>query len=95
VKGKKEPEVVYAIVGREDLIQSDRFRRWRELNMEMLSRYRTRNWNAALEIIDQGRAADEEKRFTTLYNVYSDRIRSFQKTPPPEDWNGAYALETK
>jgi adenylate cyclase len=95
VKGKKEPEVVYAIVGREDLIQSERFRNWRELNMDMLSRYRSRDWSAALQIIDKGRAADEEKRFTTLYNVYAERIRAFQMTPPPEDWNGAYALDTK
>src|SRR5258708_32571161 len=35
VKGKKEPEVVYAIVGRNDLANSGRFQRWRELNMNM------------------------------------------------------------
>jgi adenylate cyclase len=95
VKGKKEPEVVYAIVGREDMIQSDRFQRRRELNIDMLSRYRGRDWKAALDVIEQGRATDEEKRFTTLYQVYAERIRTFQVTPPPEDWNGAYALETK
>src|SRR4029079_6060107 len=38
VKGKKEPEVVYAIVGREDLAKSGSFQRWRDLNMSMLSR---------------------------------------------------------
>ena len=48
VKGKKEPEVVYAIVGREDLANSGRFQRWRELNMKMLSRYRSRDWAGAL-----------------------------------------------
>ena len=63
VKGKKEPEVVYAIVGREDMINSGRFQRWRELNMQMLSHYRSRNWTAALESIQQGRAIDEERRF--------------------------------
>jgi adenylate cyclase len=31
VKGKKEPEVVYSIVGRNDLASSGRFQRWREL----------------------------------------------------------------
>lgn len=95
VKGKKEPEVVYAIVGREDLIVSDRFQRWRDLNMRMLSHYRSRNWNAALEVIEQGRSVDEEQRFATLYKIYSERIRNFQTVPPPDDWDGAYALETK
>jgi adenylate cyclase len=95
VKGKKEPEVVYAIVGREEMAQSGRFQRWRYLNMKMLSRYRSRDWATALSVIDEGRAADEEGRFKTLYNVYAQRIRTFQDNPPPEDWDGAYALESK
>jgi adenylate cyclase len=95
VKGKKEPEVVYALVGRDDMINSERFQRWHEINTQMLSRYRGRDWDAALKIIEQGRAADTEGRFKTLYEVYAERIRAFQVTPPPDDWDGAYALETK
>jgi len=95
VKGKKEPEVVYAVMGRDDLAGSGRFQRWRELNIKMLERYRSRDWQGALAVIDEGRAADQEARFTTLYDVYAARIRTFLASPPPEDWNGAYALETK
>jgi adenylate cyclase len=95
VKGKKEPEVVYALVGRDDMISSEHFKRWQEINMKMLTRYRGRDWNAALEAIEEGHAADPEGRFTTLYKVYAERIHSFQITPPPDDWDGAYALETK
>lgn len=95
VKGKKEPEVVYAIMGRADLAQTGRFQRWRDLNIEMLSHYRHRDWAAALATIEKGRSLDEEQRFATLYDVYAARIRTFQLAPPPEDWNGAYALDTK
>jgi adenylate cyclase len=95
VKGKKEPEVVYALVGREDMINSERFERWREINMTMLSRYRGRDWASALSAIEEGRAADSEGRFATLYEIYAERIRAFQTTPPPDDWDGAYALDTK
>ena len=95
VKGKKEPEVVYAIMGRDDIANSTSFQSWRELNMKMLSYYRSRDWTAALAAIEQGRAIDEENRFHTLYKVYADRIRAFQLSPPPDDWNGAYALESK
>ena len=95
VKGKKEPEVVYSIVGRNDLANSGRFQRWRELNMNMLSRYRSRDWTGALAAIEEGLAADEENRFRTLYNIYLERIRTFQITPPPNDWDGAYALDSK
>ncbi len=95
VKGKKEPEVVYAIMGRDDLANSGKFQRWRDLNIEMLSHYRQRDWASALAAIERGRSVDEERRFTTLYDVYSSRIRTFQQTPPPDDWNGAYALDSK
>jgi adenylate cyclase len=95
VKGKKEPEVVYAIVGREDLANSAKFQCWRDHNMKMLSCYRKRDWQAALAALETGRAADEEGRFKTLYEVYTERIRAFQIHPPPDDWDGAYALESK
>lgn len=95
VKGKKEPEVVYSIVGRVDLANTGRFQRWREVNINMLSRYRSRDWEGALAAIEQGRVADEENRFKTLYAIYSERIRTFQVTPPPEDWDGAYTLDSK
>ena len=95
VKGKKEPEVAYAIMGREEMAQSGKFQFWRDLNMRMLTRYRNRDWTAALAVIEEGRAADDENRFKTLYDVYDKRIRAFQITPPPDDWDGAYALESK
>lgn len=95
VKGKKEPEVAYAIMGREDMARSGKFQFWRDLNMRMLTRYRGRDWTGALAVIEEGRAADSENRFRTLYEVYDRRIRAFQITPPPEDWDGAYALESK
>jgi adenylate cyclase len=95
VKGKKEPEVVYAIMGRDDLANSGKFQRWRDLNIEMLSHYRRRDWESALAAIERGRSFDDERRFATLYDVYSARIQAFQLTPPPEDWDGAYALDSK
>jgi adenylate cyclase len=61
----------------------------------MLSHYRHRDWAAALACIEKGRSLDEEGRFTTLYDVYTRRIREFEATPPPDDWAGAYALDSK
>jgi adenylate cyclase len=95
VKGKTEPEVAYAIMGREEMAHSGKFEFWRDLNIKMLTSYRNRDWTNALAAIEQGRAADAEKRFETLYEVYAKRIQAFQITPPPDDWNGAYALESK
>jgi adenylate cyclase len=95
VKGKKEPEVIYAIAGREDVMHSARFQRLRNLTLEMLAAYRSRDWEEALAAIERGRRTDEANALEKLYDLYETRIRAFQQDPPPEDWNGAYALTTK
>jgi adenylate cyclase len=95
VKGKTEPEVIYAIAGREDTAQSGRFQRLRNLTIEMLACYRSRDWEGALAAIERGRRTDDAHTLELLYKLYEARIRGFQKNPPPEDWNGAFALLTK
>jgi adenylate cyclase len=95
VKGKKEPEVIYAIAGREDTAYSGRFQRLRNLTIEMLACYRSRDWDGALAAIERGRRTDDAGALELLYNLYETRIRVYQDNPPPEDWNGAFALLTK
>jgi adenylate cyclase len=95
VKGKKEPEVIYAIAGREDVAQSGRFQRLRNLTIEMLACYRNRDWDGAREAIKRGRKTDDAHALEYLYNLYDARIQGYQKNPPPEDWDGAFALLTK
>jgi adenylate cyclase len=95
VKGKKEPEVIYAIAGREGTAQSAHFQRLRNLTVEMLACYRSRDWEGALEAIERGRKTDEAHALELLYNLYEARIGGYQKNPPPPDWNGAFALLTK
>src|SRR3977135_4384123 len=95
VKGKKEPEVIYAIAGREDTAHSGRFQRLRNLTIEMLACYRSRDWDGALAAIERSRRTDEARSLELLYNLYEARIRDYQQNPPPQDWNGAFALLTK
>jgi len=95
VKGKKEPEVIYAILGREDVAQSERFQHLRNLTIEMLTCYRNRDWEGALAVIERGRKTDEAHSLEYLYRLYEARIHDYKKNPPPADWNGAYQLLTK
>jgi adenylate cyclase len=95
VKGKKEPEVIYAIAGREDVAQSSHFQRLRNLTIEMLACYRSRDWEGALQAIERGRKTDQAHGLELLYKLYEARIRGYQENPPPPDWNGAFALLTK
>src|SRR6201987_3854584 len=95
VKGKKEPEVIYAVCGRENVAQSESFQRLRNLTIEMLACYRNRDWEGALEAMGRGRKRDEVHALCYLFNLYEARIVNSKKTPPPDDWNGAYALLKK
>jgi adenylate cyclase len=95
VKGKTEPEVIYAIVGREDVAHSARFQTLRNLTIEMLACYRSRDWEGALASIERGRHTDEAGTLSYLYKLYEARIHDYQANPPPDDWNGAFALLTK
>ncbi len=78
VKGKKEPEVIYAIAGRADTALSGRFQRLRNLTIEMLSCYRGRDWEGALRAIARGRKSRRgPTRWSCCYNLYEARIRGY------------------
>ncbi|HEV2153105.1 adenylate/guanylate cyclase domain-containing protein [Bradyrhizobium sp.] len=95
VKGKTEPEVIYAIAGREDVMHSAAFQRLRNVTIEMLGCYRGRDWQGALSAIERGRKSEDADTLEKLFKLYEARIRDFQLNPPPEGWTGAYALLTK
>ena len=69
--------------------------RLRNLTIEMLACYRGRDWDGALAAIERGRRSDDGEALGSLYKLYEARIRDYMETPPPEDWNGAFALLTK
>ncbi len=92
VKGKKEPEVIYAIVGREDVAQSGRFQRIRNLCIEMLACYRSRDWDGAMAAIAKARIADEAKAFHGLYDLLpngplAERMQRHLEQVGVPDWS--------
>ncbi len=95
VKGKTEPEPVYAVVGRKDIEDTAEFRSMRTLVAEMLECYRGRDWEGALRLIERRRQGDGAVGLAMLFDLYSERIRAFRSNPPPDDWNGAYQLTEK
>jgi adenylate cyclase len=95
VKGKTEPEVIYAIAGREDVMHSGAFQRLRNVTIEMLGCYRNRDWQGALDAMERGRRSEDADTLEKLFKLYEARIKEFKINPPPEGWTGAYALLTK
>jgi adenylate cyclase len=95
VKGKTEPENIYTLLGRADIANSDQFRHVQKVFGEVLERYRHRDFAGAEEAIGRCREASRGFGLSYLGDLYAQRCAAFRKDPPPPDWNGVFALDTK
>ena len=91
VVGQTQPQVVFEIMGRTGELTPEQIA-LRTRYSEGLAAYRARQWeearrafNAALEVFPGDGPS------MTLLN----RIESFQKSPPTQDWNGSWHLDRK
>ena len=95
VKGKTEPEVIYTILGRQDVAASGEYAKLYELSLKMLEKYRSREWDSVMAIIEASRGTADHFGLDGLLELYCERVRAFRESPPPDDWNGVFALQTK
>jgi adenylate cyclase len=95
VKGKKEPEAVYAVIGRAEVEQDPRYQELCELNASMIVSYRKQEWDKALDLINRCREPANSFNVAGLYDMYVERIASYRVDPPPADWDGVYEAESK
>ncbi len=95
VKGKREPEAVFTVLGRAELEQDPRCRELCEFNAQMLARFRKQEWDAALDLIGRCRKAANGIDVAGLYDMYEERIAAYRADPPGPDWDGVYEAESK
>ncbi len=95
VKGKTEPENIYTVLGREDVARSESFKHVHTVFNDVLNRYRERDFAGAQQAILRCREASAGFGLGHLGELYAARCSAFQQNPPPADWNGVFALETK
>jgi adenylate cyclase len=95
VKGKTEPQTIYALLGRDKIAGDIRFQELRKLYSTMLYCYRSRDWEGALEAIELCQSAEHNFGLTGLFDLYRTRIQAFRESAPPEDWTGIFLAETK
>ena len=95
VKGKTQPEAVFAVLGLTDADQKQRSQEVRALNAQMLASFRKQQWDDALGLIGRCRTAGKGFDLDGLYDMYSERIATYRADPPPKDWDGVYEAETK
>jgi adenylate cyclase len=95
VKGKKEPEAVFAVLGRAEIQQDPRCQELRALNAEMLAIFRKQKWDDALALIERCRGVANGFDLDGFYDMYGERIAIYRADPPPPNWDGVYEAETK
>jgi adenylate cyclase len=95
VKGKKQPEAVFAVLGRVEVEQDPRCEELRELNAQMLARFRKQQWDETLKVIERCRKVADGFDVAGLYDMYEERIDVYRTEPPGPDWEGVYEAESK
>jgi adenylate cyclase len=81
VKGKRELERIFTILGRADVAASSEFATLNERNGAMLAAYRNREWQRALETILLCRELGKNFGLDDYYDLYIQRIRHLIDTP--------------
>jgi adenylate cyclase len=95
VKGKKQPEAVFTVLGRAEVEQDPRCVELRDLNAQMLARFRKQDWDGALDFIQRCRKSANGFDVSGLYDMYEERIAAYRAEPPGPDWDGVYEAESK
>jgi adenylate cyclase len=95
VKGKKQPELVFTVLGRAEVSEDPRCNELRDLDTQMLAAYRKQQWDEAERLIDHCRKLAGGFGVDGLYEMYKERIAVYRAEPPPADWIGVYEAESK
>mgnify|MGYP002700074974 FL=1 len=93
VKGKKEPIRILEPLARLQKCQFDDIRKATLLN-DAIENYCQRDWLLALDKLDNIEQYKDEDYLKVVY-LYRQRIKEFQQTPPPEDWDCVFTFTEK
>jgi len=97
VKGKKEPERMYALLGDAEFRRREEFVALKAMNASMLACYRGQDWESALtalgHIVELGEKLDID--FGEYAFVYETRIGEFRANPPGKNWEAIYDATEK
>ena len=93
VKGRKEPERVYALMGDAAFAASPAFQEISALHGRMLGAYRGQQWDEATALTQQ--CLNLRPDLIGLYTLYLQRIHDFKTTPPAAGWQGVWIAKEK
>ena len=97
VKGKREPERMFGLLGDEIMAADAKFSEIEKLNKSMIAAYRQQEWKSASGSLAQLSKICEEANIDlkTYLELYSGRIEEFANNPPATNWDGVYEATSK
>jgi adenylate cyclase len=95
VKGRSEPERVYALMGDAALAESPAFRAFSAEHEKMLAVYRDKKWDEAAALIEKCQNLWPE--LEALYGVYRQRLADIKAGTfsPAANWRGVWVAKDK
>jgi adenylate cyclase len=91
VVGKKEPVVVYQLLGLPEDLDENLLKTMQHY-AKGLQRYRQSNWSGAIEAFEAALAIMPDDGPSL---AMKKRCHEYLASPPPADWNGSYTMKTK
>ncbi len=95
VKGKSEPERIFALMGDKTTAADESFQKLNDLNDAMLAAYRGQDWDRAEALLTRMRAVPTQRDLRHLWALHLSRVRAFRADPPGPDWNGVFVAQAK
>jgi adenylate cyclase len=88
VKGKKEPEEIYAVVGNEEVARSAHFLELADNHALLLDAYFGQDWKAVRKLTAKCMKLAQPYEIPELYEVYATRAKKYAEAPPGKNWSG-------
>jgi len=95
VAGREKPERLFILMGEEDTAKTPEFLALRAEHHAFLTAYRSSQWKQALTACAKLEKMGEPYDIHRYYQVMSDRILGYKKSPPPKAWGGVYIATSK
>ena len=97
VKGKLEPERVFALMGDEKVKTTPEFKALEAANIKMREAYAAQEWDVTREALAEIEATGEACGFdmSGYTALYKDRLADFAENPPGADWDGVFVATSK
>ncbi len=92
VKGKTKPVAVYEILDYHSEHTFPNIVEVLSFFRDGLAKYRQKKWDQAMELFNQALSLNAEDKLSKLY---LHRCEMLKASPPPEDWDGVWVMESK